>query len=104
MAFKIQDLLPVGLLLVVTTIALSIGANVLSNVQADQVDDVVGCGLNSTGGTSGTLLYTNCSYSYNISNYGLQAQDELGSWMDTLALVVVAAIIIGTLITSFAMR
>jgi len=82
MAFKLQDILPVGMLLVVTAIALSIGADVIDDVQADQTAD---------------------SYAYNISDYGLQAQDELGSWMDTLALVVVAAIIIGTLITSFAM-
>lgn len=83
MAYRLQDLLPVAIIFVVATIGISIGADVLDNIQTDQ--------------TSG-------SYAYNITGYGLEAEAELGSWLDTLALIVAAAIIIGVLVTSFMMR
>lgn len=82
MALGLRDLLPVALLMVVATIAISIGADVIDNVQDDQTAD---------------------SYAYNISGYGLEAQEEMGGWLDTIALVVAAAIIIGVLVQSFAM-
>jgi len=80
MAYRLQDLLPVALILVVATIGIAVGADVLTSIQGDQTAD---------------------SYAYNITDYGLQAQDELGSWLDTIALIVAAAIIIGVLVTSF---
>ena len=80
MAYRIQDLLPVALILVVATIGIAVGADVLNKIQDDQ--------------TSG-------SAAYNVTGYGLEAQEELGSWLDTIALIVAAAIIIGVLVTSF---
>ena len=80
MAYRIQDLLPVALILVVATIGIAVGADVLTEIQNDQTAN---------------------SYAHNTSNYGLEAQDELGSWLDTIALIVAAAIIIGVLVTSF---
>lgn len=79
--YKLQDLLPVALIFVVATIAISIGADVIDNVQTDQTAD---------------------SYASNVSGYGLEAMAELGSWLPTLALVVAAAIVIGVLVFSFA--
>lgn len=80
--YQLRDLLPVALIFVVATIAISIGADVIDNVQASQ--------------TSGTAAY-------NVSDFGLGAMEELGSWLPTLALVVAAAIVIGVLVFSFAM-
>lgn len=74
---NLNMLVPVGILFVVAAIALSLGANVVSNVQADQVAG---------------------SYSSNISGYGLQGMNELASWIPTIALVVAAAIIIGIVV------
>ena len=79
---QLRDLLPVALLLVVATLAISIGADVLSNVRSDQ--------------SSGTAAY-------NVSTFGLSGMEELGSWVPTIALVVAAAIVIGVLVYSFAM-
>lgn len=79
--YTIKDLLPVALVFVVATIAISIGADVIDSVQSSQ---------------------TSNSYAYNVSEYGLEGMDELGSWLPTLALVVAAAIIIGVLVYSFA--
>lgn len=70
----IGSLLPIGITLIVLTIALGLGATVVDSVQDTQ--------------TSGT-------YAYNTSNYGLEALDEVGSWLPTVALVVVAVVIIG---------
>jgi len=70
----IGNLLPIGITFVVLAIALGLGATVLDSVQDGQ--------------TSGT-------YAYNISDNGLDSVDEVASWMPTVALVVVAVVIIG---------
>jgi len=81
--YQLRDLLSVGLILVVATIAIAIGADVIDEVQDDQTAN---------------------SYAANVSSNGLQSMDELGSWLPTIALVVAASIIIGTLVYSFAFR
>lgn len=58
--YKLQDLLPVALVFVVATIAIAIGADILTSVQEGQ--------------TSGGV-------SYNISGYGLGSLTELGQWL-----------------------
>ena len=83
MLMKLEDLLPVALLFVVATIAISIGADIISNIQASQ---------------------TAATASYNVSGYGLEGMLELGSWVPTLALVVAASIVIGVLVFSFTFR
>jgi len=90
--YSLQDLLPVALLLVVAAIGIAVGADVLDSIQSDYVTGAANCNSTST---------TACGYAYNITNSGLEAQDELGSWLDTIALIVAAAIIIGVLVTSF---
>jgi len=78
--YKLADLMPVALIFVVASIAIGIGADVLSDIQ--------------TGQTSG-------GYAYNTSDFGLTGLAELGSWIPTLALVVAAAIVIGVLVYAF---
>jgi len=92
---SIGSLLPIGITFVVLAIALGLGATVLDSIQDTQIDSTARCGLNSTGGTGGTLLYDGCGYDYNVSSFGLDSVDEVSSWMPTVALVVVAVVIIG---------
>lgn len=73
----IKDLLPLAIIFVILGVSLSIGASVVQTIRDDQ---------------------TAQSYAYNASDNALQAIDEVASWQDTLALVVVAAIIIGVLV------
>lgn len=94
-AFKLTDLLPVAILFVIATIGISIGATVLDDIQSDYVTGAAGCNSTST---------TACGYAFNISESGLQAENELGSWLDTIALITAAAIIIAVLVTSFMMK
>lgn len=44
------------------------------------------------------------SYARNATGEGLESLEELGSWLPTLALVVIAAVIIGVLITYLGSR
>lgn len=81
--YQLRDLLPVALIFVVATIAISIGANILSDIRDGQ---------------------TASSYERNITVNGLTGMGTLGSWLPTLALVVAAAIVIGVLVYSFAFR
>lgn len=92
---KLEDLLPVALLFVVATIAISIGAQIINTIQDDYVTGAAGC--NSTNTTA-------CGEAYDTSGYGLDAMTELGSWIPTLALVVAASIVIGVLVFSFTFR
>jgi len=82
-AVGVNTLLPLGILFVVVAIAFGLGAQVLGEIQDDQVAD---------------------TYEYNASQSGLQAVDELAGWLPTIGLVVAAAIIIGVVITFLAAR
>lgn len=102
---KLQDLMPVGLIIVVAVIAISIGTEIVSSIQEDQCasggvyNETQGRCVNSTGGFDSGAYTTEAS---NASNSGMQGLGELGSWLPTIALVTVAAIVIGTLIAGFA--
>jgi hypothetical protein len=91
--YKLQDLLPVALIFVVATIGISIGADILGNVQDGQVTGAAGCNATDT---------TACGVNYNVSGFGLLSMVELGTWLPTISLVVAAAIVLGVLIYSFA--
>lgn len=91
--YKLQDLLPVALVFVVATVAISVGADILTGIQTDYVTGAAGCNSTDT---------STCGYEYNISAYGLGSLTELGTWLPTIALVISAAIVIGVLIYSFA--
>ena len=78
--FTVQDLVPLAIAFVVIAIVLGMGATILSDIQDTQT-------ANKT--------------AYNASGHGLDALDELSSWLPTIAIIVVAAIIIGIIILYF---
>ena len=80
---RLQDLAGIAIIFVVVAIVVGIGADVLTNIQ--------------TGKTAH-------STEYNASQYGLQGLEELASWLPTIAIVVVAAVVIGIIALYFAMR
>lgn len=75
---SIGSLTPIAVAFVVIAFTVSMGAEILQSLYDDQTDD---------------------SYAKNATSEGLESLEELGSWMPTLALVVIAAIIIGVLVT-----
>jgi type II secretory pathway component PulF len=81
--FTVQDMLPLAIILVVVAIGIGLGAQVLGSIRDDQ--------------TSGT-------YEYNASTNGLDGLDTFSEYIPTIALVVVAAIVIGVLVTYLARR
>ena len=87
---NLNTLVPIGILFVVAAIALSLGADVLTSVNTDQITGATNC--------TSTADAAQCGDDYNISVNGLQAVDELGSWIPTIALVVAASIIIGIVV------
>lgn len=81
--FTIQDLSGIGITLVVTAVVLGIGATILANIQSTQT-------ANST--------------SFNASGYGLTGLNTLASYLPTVALVAVAAVVIGIILVFFTGR
>jgi len=79
----INDLAPIAIAFVVIAFVVSMGAEIVQDLYDDQTTD---------------------SYAKNASGEGLESLEELGSWLPTLALVVVAAIIIGVLVTYLGRR
>ncbi len=80
--------------LVLITITLGIGATVLSEVQGTQVTGAAGCNSTVTSG---------CGLDYNASLKGLESLETFSNFLPVIAIVVVAAIVIG-LFAIFRMR
>lgn len=83
--YQVGDLLPLALTFVVVAVAIGIGAAVLQDVRdSDSI--------------------TANSAAYNATQSGLDSMETFGDWLPTLALVVVAAVIIGVLIFALARK
>lgn len=80
--YKLADLMTIAILLVVGIITLVIGGDVTQEIRDDQ--------------TAGTAAR-------NISDDGLDSFQEIGGWLPTVGTVVAASLIIGILVSSFAM-
>lgn len=102
---EFKDILGIGMTLVVTVIGLSLGADVTSDMRADQA--VSACAsetyLTSYNSTSGlcynsTATGTPGSLAYNISGNGLSGIQKLSVKLPTIMTVMVIAIIIGVLV------
>ena len=82
-AFQIGDMVNIGVTIAVTAIVLAISASIVSNVQGGQA-------VNST--------------AYNATGYGLTGINTFSSYIPTVALVAVAAVIIGIIFAFFLKR
>ena len=82
-AYQVGDLLPLAITFVVVAVAISLGADVLDDIQGTQTAN---------------------SIAYNATGYGLTSMNTLAKWLPTIALVVVIAVIIGILIMYLARR
>ena len=81
--YQVGDLLPLAITFVIVAVAISLGADVLDDIQDTQTVD---------------------SIAYNATGYGLQSMNTLAKWLPTIALVVVIAVIIGILVVYLANR
>jgi len=78
---ELRDLLPAALVIVVAGIGISVGADITGDISADQTGTAQAVSQNATEGLA-----------------------ELGSWFDTLGLVIAAAVVLGVLMTAFYFR
>jgi|TARA_R100000750_G_scaffold44897_1_gene30068 hypothetical protein len=85
--FQVGDILPMAITFVVIAVAISLGADVLDDIQGTQTGNA----------TTGTVAY-------NTSGYGLDSMNTFAKWLPTIALVIIIAIIIGILIVYLANR
>ena len=97
---EVGDLLPLGITLVVVTVALAFGLQVLGDIKGD-MDGTTACGTNSTGGSGGTILYTQCPAEYNATQDGILGLSKLTGKLPTIGLVIAAVVIIAILVRGF---
>ena len=79
-AFSISDLGTIAIALVVAAIILGLGATILEKIQGTQVTDKV---------------------AFNASGFGLSGLNTMAEFIPTIAIVAVAAIIIGIILVFF---
>ena len=99
-----MDLGDMALQIVILGIIISIGATVLVNVRDTHVTGTAGCGLNSTNGTGGTLLYNACGSAYNLSDAATTGLAEYGNWFSIIIIVSIAAVILALIFSAFGGR
>ena len=80
---RLQDLAGIAIIFVTVAIVIGIGADVITNIRGTEA---------------------NYTVKYNTTKYGLEGLEELASWLPTIAIVVVAAVVIGIISLYFAMR
>ena len=81
--FTISDLGTIAIALVVAAVILGMGATILEKIQSTQ--------SNVSGADTG----------YNVSNYGLTGLSTMAEFIPTIAIVAVAAIVIGIILVFF---
>jgi len=75
---NVQQIIPLGIVFVVIAIVLAFGSQILDDLQDQQ---------------------TTSSYAYNVTGKGLESLQTFSNWLPTMALVIVASVIIGILVT-----
>ncbi len=101
---RFQDIIVIAVIFVGTIVVLTMGGQVTNSLAATGTC-AVGHTWNSTASvcynSTGAANVTANSLAQNVSVYGLQANNNFASNMPTLATVIVASIIIGTLMMVF---
>jgi len=88
-SFSINDLGSIAISLVIAVIVLGIGASILANIQSSADTSV---NLSDTG---------TWNAAYNATGSGIAGLSTMSSYVPTIALVAVAAIVIGIIIVFF---
>lgn len=88
----------IAVVLLIVGIFLAYDAQIVGDVQDDFVTQTTGCGLNSSGGTTGTLLYDQCKAGYNITQESLDATKNLSTKQKTITNIAIAVVIISMLL------
>ena len=81
-----------AIVLVVAAIIIAVGAEIIADVGTEIADD------------SGYVCGTSGDVAFNVTCEGLDGVAVFGEWLDTIALIIVAAVVIGIIATSFGRR
>jgi len=107
--FQVQDMLPIGLTLVVLGIGIAYGLEVMEEVQDDMGDSACSGYWNTTSSqcevsaTNNTVLSAN-SNAYNATGDAIEGVAKLPNKLPLIVTVIVAAIIIGILVRYLMIR
>ena len=96
-----MDLGDMALQIVILGIIVAIGATVLVGMRDNYVTGATGCGVNSTGGSGGTILYNLCGADYNTSDAAATGLGEYGNWFSIIIIVSIAAVILALIFSAF---
>ena len=88
-AMGVGSLGALAIVLVVAAIIISVGAQILDGVQGEVT------------GASGYTCGQSGSSAFNATCGGLSGTEIFGDWLDTIALIIVAAVVIGIITSSF---
>jgi len=109
-SFQIQDMLPIGLTLVVLGIGLAFGLNVLGDIKSDMSSCPTGNVYNSSNGMcsasnlNGTHIAHPSTAQFNATGDAMTGVAKLPAKLPLIVTVIVAAIIIGILVRYLLIR
>ena len=102
--FTVGALMPLAITFVVIAIAIGLGATVMSNLQTTQCN-AVGWFNETSGACCKSALdcvNTTTSVAYNASGNGLESLGTFSGWLPTVALIIIASVIIGIIVVYLA--
>ena len=102
--FEFEEIIPIAITFVVIGVALAYGVSIQSDIRDEFIPGTWNCGLNASNGTGAGKLYTGCPLEYNVTDSSMKANDTLADKLPTIAKIMVAAIIIGILVSYMWMR
>lgn len=104
--FTVGALLPLAITFVVVAIAIGLGATVVDELQANQCNDVGWYNASSDVccNSASDCENTTTSLAYNASGDGLESLGTFGSWLPSIALIIIASIIVGIIVVYLAGR
>lgn len=96
---SLNEVIPIGITLIVIGVSLSVGTDVLTTFEGSQCPatsayDVATGECQYTGNTS---VINTSSFAFNASRQGTEGLIEFAGWQDTWAVVIALAVIVGVL-------
>ena len=90
----VMAIVTIGVVLAIGLYVLQSMSNSIGGINSAGVGTVASCGLNSSGGTAGTILYTNCGAAYNATGSIITQLGQAPTWIGLLIVVVFASAIL----------
>ena len=90
----VMAIVTIGVILAIGLYVLQEMGNATAGLDSNGLSTVQACGSNATGGTTGTIVYTNCTAAYDATQSVITKLGTAPTWIGLLIVVVFASAIL----------